>query len=154
VRNEGEITREFYTSEGGVIDAMENFDTGPTALGGLGATQWMTDQFLLDAPTAVANHRFLSVDAGGQPIAEVRVRCITDTPITCDFQSGLGSVEANAAADLLANTLPLQQHISTPPAGSGFSLKYFEVRRYGITATSTTGNTRVQIGAYKVFNKF
>jgi hypothetical protein len=154
VRNEGEITREFYTSEGGVIDALENYDIGPTTIGGVGATQWMTDQFLQDAPSATANHRFFSVDAGGQPIAEVRVRCITDTAITCDFESGLGSAEVNAAADLPANTLPLQRHIAPPPSGSGFSLKYFEVRRYGVTATSATGNTRVQIGAYKVFNKF
>lgn len=154
VRNEGEITREFYTSEGGVIDALENYDIGPTTIGGVGATQWMTDQFLQDAPSATANHRFFSVDAGGQPIAEVRVRCITDTAITCDFESGLGSAEVNAAADLPANTLPLQRHIAPPPPGSGFSLKYFEVRRYGVTATSATGNTRIQIGAYKVFNKF
>ena len=46
-----------------------------------------------------------------------------------------------------ANRLPLQRHIAPPPSGSGFSLKYFEVRRYGVTATSTTGNTRVQVGA-------
>jgi hypothetical protein len=154
VRNENELTREFYRSEAGVIDALENYDTGGTARGAAGATQWLTDQFLQDSPSAAANHRFFSVDAGGQPVAEVRVRCITDTAVTSDFDSGLGSAEANAAADLPANTLPLQRHISPPPSGSGFSLKYFEVRRYGITATSTTGNTRIQIGAYKVFNKF
>jgi hypothetical protein len=154
VRNENDLTREFYRSEGGVIDALENYDTGTTTNGGVGATQWLTDQFLQDAPSAAAKHRFFSVDANGQPIAEVRVRCITDTTITSDFESGLGSAEANAAADLPANSLPLQRHISPPPSGSGFSLKYFEVRRYGITSTSTTGNTRIQIGAYKVFNKF
>ena len=154
VRNENDLTREFYSSEGGAIDALENCDTGATTKGGVGATQWLTDQFLQDAPSAAANHRFFSVDANGQPIAEVRVRCITDTATTSDFESGLGSAEANAAADLAANTLPLQRHISPPPSGSGFSMKYFEVRRYGITATSATGNTRIQIGAYKVFNKF
>jgi hypothetical protein len=154
VRNENDLTREFYGSEGGVIDALENYDTGAITKGGVGATQWLTDQFLQDAPSAAANHRFFSVDANGQPIAEVRVRCITDTAMSCDFQSGLGSPQANAAADLPANSLPLQRHISPPPSGSGFSMKYFEVRRYGITATSATGNTRIQIGAYKVFNKF
>jgi hypothetical protein len=154
VRNEGDLTLEFYDAEGGVIDALENYDAGNTAKGAVGATQWLTDQFLLDSPSAAANYRFISADGSGQPVAEVRVRCITDTALTSDFDSGLGSAEANAAADLPANTLPLQRHISPPPSGSGFSLKYFEVRRYGITATSTTGNTRVQIGAYKVFNKF
>jgi hypothetical protein len=151
VRNEGELTREFYTSEGGVIDALENYDTGPTTKGGNGATNWLTDQFLLDSPVGpAAYHRFFSVDANGQPVAEVRVRCITDTAVTLDFDTGVVSTEADAAA----NNLPLQLHVSSPPEGSGFSLKHFEVRRYGITATSTTGNTRIQVGAYKVFNKY
>jgi hypothetical protein len=149
VRNENDLTREFYFSEAGVIDALENYDTGGTAKGGVGATQWLTDQFLLDGPL-VANHRFFSVDGSGQSIAEVRVRCITDTAIGIDFDTGVES----AAEDQAANNLPLQRHIAPPPSGSGFSLKYFEVRRYGITATSATGNTRIQIGAYKVFNKF
>jgi len=38
VRNENDLTREFYTSEGGVIDALENYDTGATTKGGVGAT--------------------------------------------------------------------------------------------------------------------
>ena len=157
VRNEGELTREFYTSEGGVIDALENYDTGPTTKGGVGATKWLTDQFLLDSPGgAAAYHRFFSVDANGQSVAEVRVRCITDPdpitglPVTIDFDTAVESIAEDAAA----NNLPLQRHVTAPPEGSGFSLKYFEVRRYGITATSTTGNTRIQVGAYKVFNKY
>jgi hypothetical protein len=149
VRNENDLTREFYTSEGGVIDALENYDTGATTKGGVGATNWLTDQFLLDGPSA-ANHRFFSADAGGQAVAEVRVRCITDTAVALDFDTTVESTEADAAA----NDLPLQRHVSAPPEGSGFSLKYFEVRRYGVTATSTTGNTRIQVGAYKVFNKY
>jgi hypothetical protein len=149
VRNENDLTREFYTSEGGVIDGLENYDTGPTAKGGAGATNWLTDQFLLDGPL-VANHRFFSLDADGQPVAEVRVRCITDTAVTLDFDTTVESTEADQAA----NNLPLQRHVAPPPEGSGFSLKYFEVRRYGVTATSTTGNTRIQVGAYKVFNKY
>lgn len=151
VRNENDLTREFYFSEAGVIDALENYDVGDTTLGGTGATQWLTDQFLLDGPNA-AFHRFFSVDANGQVVAEVRVRCITNayaTPI--DFDSGDGEF---TTADDAANNLPLQRHISPPPEGSGFSLKYFEARRYGITSTSATGNTRIQVGAYKVFNKF
>jgi hypothetical protein len=149
VRNENDLTREFYFSEAGVIDALENYDTGETVKGGVGATQWLTDQFLLDGPLA-ANHRFFSVDANGQALAEVRVRCITDTDVNIDFDTGVESVREDAAA----NNLPLQRHIAPPHSGSGFSLKYFEVRRYGITATSATGNTRIQIGAYKVFNKY
>ncbi len=133
VRNEGDLTREFYNAEGGVIDALENYDTG--------AMRWMTDAFLLAAPTA-AGTTVVSSTAEGNPAATVEVRCIEEsgTPIT-----GLSAA---------ANNLPRQRHISSPPPGSGFSLKYFEVRRYGVTATSATGNTQVQIGAYKVFNKY
>lgn len=149
VRNENDLTREFYFSEAGVIDALENYDVGGTARGGVGATQWLTDQFLLDGALA-AYHRFFSIDPNGQIIAEVRVRCITNTAVNIDFDPGTESTAIDAAA----NNLPLQRHISSPPEGSGFSLRYFEVRRYGITATSVTGNTRTQIGAYKVFNKF
>jgi hypothetical protein len=149
VRNENDLTREFYTSEGAVIDALENYDTGSNAIGGVGATRWLTDQFLLDGPGA-AFYRYFSVDPNGQTVAEVRVRCIQDTPVAIDFNPGEPSAEADAAA----NNLPLQRHIAPPPVGSGYSLKYFEARRYGITATSATGNTRIQVGAYKVFNKF
>ena len=30
VRNEGQMTREFYNAEGGVIDAIENYNSGST----------------------------------------------------------------------------------------------------------------------------
>ena len=153
VRNEGDLTLEFYNAEGAVIDALENYDTGVTTEGGVGATNWLTDPFLLNGPES-AFHRFYSVDTNGQVVAEVRVRCIKNTLGLIDFNSGRGSAVANAAVDAAANNLPLQQHIGPPPSGSGFSLKYFEVRRYGITATSATGNTQTQIGAYKVFNKY
>jgi hypothetical protein len=152
VRNEGEITREFYTSEGGVIDAIENFDTGTSTLGAVGATHWMTDAFLLAGPTA-AYHRFYSVDAGGNTVAEVKVRCVEETGTVVNFDPG-NINHQTAVDDAAANQLPQQRHIASPPSGSGFSLKYFEVRRYGITATSTTGNTRIQVGTYKVFNKY
>jgi hypothetical protein len=151
VRNENDLTREFYFSEAGLIDALENYDVGDTTRGGTGSTQWLTDQFLLDGPNT-AFHRFFSVDASGQVVAEVRVRCITDAAVNFDFEPDPDNIFTTS--DVAANTLPFQRHISPPPEGSGFSLKYFEVRRYGITATSATGNTRTQVGAYKVFNKF
>ena len=33
-------------------------------------------------------------------------------------------------------------------------MKFFEARRYAVTATPPTGNTHVQVGAWKVFNKY
>ena len=133
VRNESQMTREFYEAEAGVIDALENYNSGPTS--------WMTNDFLMTAPTD-ANNTVNSSDEDGNVVATVEVRCIenTATPV-----NGLSNA---------ANTIPQQAHIGPPPPGSGYSLKYFEVRRYGITATSTNGNTQIQVGAWKVFNKF
>jgi hypothetical protein len=101
----------------------------------------MTNDFLSSDPI-VANNTVTSNDENGDAVATVEVRCIeqTATPIS-SFSTA-------------ANNLPRQRHIGPPPPSSGYSLKYFEVRRYGLTATSTNGNTQVQVGAWKVFNKF
>jgi hypothetical protein len=132
VRNEGQLIREFYYAEAGLVDAIENYDTPPT--------RWLTTQFLLDDDDANYSATYLDVDSG-DPAATVEVRCVLkavkDTPLTSP-----------------ADNLPLQPHKGPPPVSSGFSLKYFEVRRYGITATSSDGNTQLQVGVYKVFNKF
>jgi hypothetical protein len=133
VRNESELTKEFYNAEDGVIDALENYNSGPSA--------WLTDDFLIAGPEE-ANNIIIYNDENGHPIAKVEVRCIENTGATIE--------ELSAAA----NNLPSQAYIGPPPIGSGFSLKYFEIRRYGITATSVNGNTQVQVGAWKVFNKF
>jgi hypothetical protein len=74
---------------------------------------------------------------------KIEIRCIE---VTGGTHGGNLSVAAN--------DLPVMQHITIPPIGSGYSLKYFEVRKYGITGTASSGCSRVQIGAYKVFNKF
>jgi hypothetical protein len=86
-------------------------------------------------------------------VATVEVRCIHDeSDSILPLPPGLSGPVAGLRD--AANTVPHQPHIAPPPSGAGFSLKYFEVRRYGITATSSTGNTRTQIGTYKVFNKY
>jgi hypothetical protein len=133
VRNEGQMIREFYNAEAGVIDALENYNSGPTT--------WMTNDFLTEDRT-LAKKIVISNDENGDAVARVEVRCIesSGTPV-----SGLEDD---------SNNLPLQPHIGPPPTGSGYSLKYFEVRRYGITAFSNNGNTHIQVGAWKVFNKF
>jgi hypothetical protein len=132
VRNESQLIREFYDAEAGVVDAIENYDTPPT--------RWLTTQFLIDDNDANYSANYLDVDSG-DPAALVEVRCILnevkDTPLTVQ-----------------ADNLPLQPHKGPPPVNSGFSLKHFEIRRYGITATSSDGNTQLQVGVYKVFNKF
>ena len=134
VRNEGQMINEFYSAEAGVIDALENYDSGPTT--------WLTNDFLTADPTE-ANNTVISSEESGDAVATVEVRCIeqTATPIPPPFSDA-------------ANNIPRQPHIGAPPAGSGYSLRYFEIRRYSLTATSTNGNTQIQVGAWKVFNKF
>ena len=134
VRNEGQMISEFYSAEAGVIDALENYDSGPTT--------WLTNDFLSADPTE-ANNTVISSEESGDAVATVEVRCIeqTATPIPPPFSDA-------------ANNIPRQPHIGAPPAGSGYSLRYFEIRRYSLTATSTNGNTQIQVGAWKVFNKF
>jgi hypothetical protein len=133
VRNEGLLTQEFYRAEGGAADALENYNTGPTS--------WLTDDFLLAGPQS-AGRIVTSYSPDGLAAATVEARCIEETGT---------SIPALGDA---ANHLPRLRHVGPPPMGSGFSMKYFEVRRYGVTATSSTGNTQVQIGAWKVFNKY
>lgn len=138
VRNEGLMIREFYDAEAGIIDALVNYNKG--------STDWLTNDFLIVGPTQ-AHNIVTSNDENGQPISEIQVRCIRE-----DYSDD----DAAIAADLsvAANTLPQQSHISPPPAGSGYSLRYFEIRRYGITGKSNDGNTTIQVGAWKVFNRF
>lgn len=132
VRNDGEMVREFYDAEGGAIDALANYNQN--------ATNWMTDAFLLAAAAGFTT--VTSEDDLGLTVASIKVRAIEDTGSTL-FGSGDP-----------ADNLPQMRHISPPPEGSGYSVIYFETRRYGITATSQSGNTQVQVGTWKAFNKY
>ena len=132
VRNEGLMVREFYDAEGGVIDALANYNNG--------TTDWLTNNFL-STPQADAFSVIVSNDAQGNPMANIEARCITATA-------------SNTGLSAEADHLPLQSHIAPPPTGSGYSLRYFEVRRYGITGKSIDGNSTIQVGAWKVFNKY
>lgn len=124
--NARQIVEDFYIAEAGVHTALETRST------------WLTPAFLNDGETVASYTGNVDIDSDGTNDANLIIRCIQD------LDSGVAN----------ANKLPLQSHTAPPPAGSGFSLKYFEVRRYGITASPTNGNTQIQIGAYKVFNKF
>jgi Tfp pilus assembly protein PilX len=133
VRNEGQLLREFYGAEAGVLDALEHYNSG--------AMFWLTDDFLTSGPTA-AGAQLTSHNQHGDAVAAVEARCIEDSG------TAVGSLST------AANTVPSMKHVGPPPSGSGYSMKFFEARRYAVTATSTTGNTHVQIGAWKVFNKY
>lgn len=145
VRNEQLSTTQFYDAETGINDARINFN------------RWLTDTFLTTAQTA-ANSTFntMETDAAGNPLATIQVRCIEDNATNGSGNPAATIIFGDAANGIpaLSDEIPAMPHIVSPPAGSGFSLKYFETRRYSITATSNTGNTAVQAGVWKVFNKY
>jgi hypothetical protein len=101
----------------------------------------LTDDFLLAGPTA-AGTQVTSHNQQGASVAAVEARCLEDTG---------AAVNALSPA---ANMVPQLKHVGPPPVSSGYSMKFFEARRYAVTATSNTGNTHVQVGAWKVFNKY
>jgi hypothetical protein len=120
------------------------------------ASTWMTDTFLKAADTAAyavspdldgdgTPDVNLDIDGDGNDDFQIEIRCIEATGTPIDPPGTLSNA---------ANNLPVRDHISVPPVGSGYSLKYFEIRRYGITGTAINGCSQVQVGAYKVFNKY
>ncbi len=131
VRNEQLSASEFYEAESGINDARVNF------------VNWLTDAFLTTGETlASITLSSISSDGNGNPVAIIQARCIetTQTPIP--------------ALSNVANEMPAMPHIGNPPIGSGYSAKYFEIRRYSLTSTSNAGNTVVQAGVWKAFNKY
>jgi hypothetical protein len=136
VRNESQMKREFYDAETGIVDAVEFYNTG--------STNWLTNDFLSQDPED-ANNTAQVFNASNDQIADIEVRAVFDDP--SDFQPVAGFSDAG-------NTFPFQPHIGAPPVGSGYSLKYFEIRRYAVTATSINGNTQIQVGTWMAFNKY
>ena len=132
VRNEGQMIREFYDAESGLIDAIDNYPN------------WLTDNFLTGGENAGDT---LASEIDGKSIATIEVRAIQFTEEGDDPFSHSGLSAA-------ANQVPSREHIELPPNESGNSLKYFIRRNYAVTATSTNGNTLIQTGTWKLFNKF
>jgi len=143
--NERSRVNEFYDAEGGLIDIMERSTSdlpatwSPASVGG-----WMTDTFLTAGETTAAFIGTVDFDGDGVNDATVEIRCI----------EGTGTPDTGGLLSAAANNIPAQSHIGPPPSGSGYSVKYFEVRRYAVTSTSASGNTQLQSGVWKVFNKF
>jgi hypothetical protein len=145
--NDSRAANNLYTAESADHVAIELTNT------------WMTDAFLLLADSAAyavspdldgdgnPDVNYLDIDNDGNNDFKIEIRCVELTGTAINLLPPLTPF-SNAA-----NDLPLMRHISIPPVGSGYSLKYFEVRKYGITGTALDGGTVVQLGAYKVFNK-
>jgi hypothetical protein len=126
VRNQNQIIREFYNAETGMIDAFEN-------------PVWLLDVPFMTGDPASAVYGPQDTQIDGDLLARYRVRYI----------DVIGTTSITDLPDV-----PSIQHIGPPPVGSGYSVKYFEVRRYAVTSQSATGNSVVTGGVWKVFNKF
>lgn len=128
--NERQIVDNFYDAEGALIEKLEQPET------------WMTTDFLIAGETAAgALDANVDFDGDGTPDGVVEIRCIEDTG------TAVGGLSA------AANNLPAQLHRSPPPPGSRYSLRHFEVRRYGVTSTSADGNSQIQTGVWRLFNR-
>jgi Tfp pilus assembly protein PilX len=128
--NETQAVKNLYQAESADSYALEATNT------------WMTDAFLTQPQTTTNYKNQIDTDNDGTTDTQLEIRCIV-TPY---------AYNNNVSPE--ANNLPVMQHIAPPPPGSGYSLKNFEVRKYGITAKTNTTNNVVQFGAFKVFNKY
>lgn len=127
--NYKKMVQDFYACEGALINALEHLDW------------WLSDGFL-KSDTGTANWSG-KVDIDGDDIddAMVEIRCV---------EPGHSEITALSTA---ANDVPADRHTAPPPIGSGYSARHFYIRKYAITTTGLRTNTKLQAGAWKVFNK-
>ncbi len=131
--NERAYVNDFYHVEGALIDTLERPST------------WLTGSMLTDDETVANNTVVVDIDSDGTDDATIEIRCIYKPKPEDPFNR----IEQLSDA---ANDIPRIRHKGPPPPGSGYSMKHFEARYYGITATSASGNTQIQTGVWKAFN--
>jgi hypothetical protein len=121
---------EFYYSEGSLITVLEN------------SHWWLKEDFINSGAIYANWSRELDFDEDGTNDALVEVRCIEPT------QSNI------AGLSRAANDIPADRHIAPPPINSGYSLRYFKIRKYAVTATDLSSGMHLQSGVWKVFGEF
>ena len=135
--NAGQLTAQVIIgsidTDGDGIDDSVTFDTDGDG----------NDDVTFDMDGNGVNDADFDIDGDGIT-DKIEIRCIEET----------GGTHTTGDLSVAANDLPRIKHISIPPIGSGYSLKHFEVRKYGITGTTSNGCSQVQLGVYKVFNKY
>nr|WP_321400258.1 PilX N-terminal domain-containing pilus assembly protein [uncultured Desulfobacter sp.] len=136
------------------------------ALGRLDYRTWLTTAYLTSDEDAAffpqagtdANGNGITDDSeivkDGQVVGSYRVR--NNESSGTDITGWEDLADFGSAADHPANQIPVLDHRSKPPPGSGYDPKNFEIRRFTITAYSVGGDRKVilQEGVYKVFNKY
>jgi len=130
--NDRQAVRSLYQAESADHYALEQTNT------------WMTNNFLSSPPaTAQTPTLLLDIDSDSTNDVKIEIRCIENTGATISVLSPY------------ANNLPQLRHVAPPPIDliAPTGMKKYEIRRYGITATTLNDNTMVQLGAFKIFNK-
>lgn len=98
---------------------------------------WLTDIYLTSPVSTATGNMNISDLVNGNALAAVTIFNIQD-----------------ADPDIAAlRGLPVQAHITEPPAGSGYSLGKFQARRFSVTSTTPDGRTVIREGVWRVFNK-
>jgi hypothetical protein len=146
---------DFYNQEGCIANGEFNFRT------------WLTPAFISAAET-VAYFPAAGIDANGNGINDssecldpngivvgsykVRKMEATGTAIA----GWEDAADFGAAINHPANMFRPMAHIDKPPPGSGYDPNKYEIRRYVITSYSPDNdrNVLLQVGGYKVFNKY
>ncbi|MCF8068776.1 MAG: hypothetical protein K9L30_09350 [Desulfobacterales bacterium] len=131
-RSEQVIAMDFYNAEAGIIEAMDNYAV------------WLDNDYLLESIDAASFEDDVE-NMDNEVLAHVQIRNIYDPDSAVNDVFG---------SDDPADDFPFQEHIAPPPSESGFSMVEFDARRYAITSTAPDSNSKIQTGAYKVFNKF
>jgi hypothetical protein len=130
-------------------DALCRAETGITVAEETQAESWLaSDSDLFDLSqedAAVAVSGFSIADAAGN-----------DMPAMGSFS--IARLESAPSSGSLSERFYALGHLAPMPSGSGFSARDFEIRRYGILSTGSSGQGRsgvtVEAGLYKVFNAF
>ncbi len=127
VKNRQQAVQDLYDAEAGINYALANSDL------------WLPDLF--GNTTSGDSYKSIDYLIESDKKVAIEIREITEPKVVFGDLSSW------------ANDLPIQKHVSAPPPGAGFGMKNFEVRRYGITSGTYKGNTKIQVGVWKIFNK-
>ena len=128
--NNRRMVEDFYISEGSLITVLEN------------SHWWLGDNFFKNGEDSAHWSKQMDVDGDGANDALVEVRCVEPT------QSNI------AALSRAANNIPADRHIAPPPINSGYSVRYFKIRKYAVTATDLKSGMHLQAGVWKVSGEF
>ncbi len=118
---------------------------------------WMNNAFLVAADNAaqvLIDDANLDIDGDGVDDANLDIDSDNISDIQIEVRRIYSGLPHVGTLSIPANNLPGMQHVDIPPVDSPYGLKRYEIRRYGITGTASNGCSIVQLGAYKVFNKF